>query len=129
MLTDKLTKDEADLLYKPLSDDSSTHTRTLLYTNDVIGNYEDIVLSESWHNFDEIHTTSGWGDYLTPNSLDVKGMLEAFGADDVYTRIQLVKFGQDGWYFVTPSDDGLILAYSGRSDAVTIRSIYGVKLG
>ncbi len=126
LLSEKLSREQADALYQPLGA-GGNYTRTLLHTNDEYGNNDDIELTESWHNFDQLMVLGGKGAFISTSCIDVISTLAGLEYD---TTIYLVVWSgrAEGFYEVVPSDDGMTWAFQSRdSSAVHILRIYGIK--
>ncbi len=109
LLSDKISQEQADLLYKPLGDSSSgTYTSTPLWTSSG-GNWgSNLTLSESWKTFDKLHVTGGDDSWISLYILDVPAIL---GAIEVTgrSRFGIWSGGKDIYWRCYSSSDGLYL--------------------
>ncbi len=125
MLSEKLSKEQADMLYKPLGEDDSGFSRTLLYRSED-DNTGTLALNEAWFNFDELRTTVRVASGIESSYLDVPSIHDLWSNYD-QSVIQLYTGGKDAYFRVTSSDDGLSFYLYSRENAPQIFTIYGIN--
>ncbi len=130
MLGDKLSREQADLLYKPLGESSENYSITTLFEPE--GGQltlEDIVLSESLYNFDQLVSIgSDEQNVIVESQIQYVNMimlgLELTGDD---RRMVVWNGGTGGYWYSRLSEDGLTLTDHFRGNRLW--GIYGVNLG
>ncbi len=130
LLSDKISRAEADLLYQPINA-SGNFTSTILYTDDTPDNYDNmdvIELSESWHNFDQLWMTfgmEGYTGYVECNVLNVASTLRAIGVGA--NKIMIATAGASNWWMVISSSDGMTFNFYDAYGYIQMYCIEGIN--